>query len=226
MSLQTLTESYREALAIRWRRLLILGLMDYFNNTNDFGKLIIKELLDMFEGLVKAFAECLGISLFRANGKWRGFQEIFDDVTTQVQTSSPELISKLQEIHTTLNSEEFNSLRKLRNDETHYLNLPDVPKETVVRVWRLFDKAVNTIDIEFFEHVKDRPEFEDFYFLHDFFKKVVLEGNRARIDLHKIKRKRESYPYININKTFRIAEVEVERSLWELIESIRKGEYA
>ena len=42
-----LSESNREALIIRWRRLLVLGLIDFFNGTNDFGKLIVKEILDI-----------------------------------------------------------------------------------------------------------------------------------------------------------------------------------
>ena len=60
---QNLTESDREALAIRWRRILILGLIDFFNGTNDFGKMIIKEIVDMREAVIKAFARNNGITL-------------------------------------------------------------------------------------------------------------------------------------------------------------------
>jgi len=57
---QGLTESNREALAIRWRRILTLGLIDFFNGINDFGKYIIKELVDMREAMIRAFAKSLG----------------------------------------------------------------------------------------------------------------------------------------------------------------------
>lgn len=219
-----LSESNKEALAIRWRRLLTIGLIDFFNGTNDFGKLVVKELLDMHEGLIKALAESLHIPLFTSDAKWRSFQTILRDILNH-QNLTAELEAGLREVNATLSSEEFNSPRRLRNDETHYLNLPDIPKETVRRVWRLFYKLANLVDMGLCDYAKNRPELEDFYFLQDFFRKVVLEGNRERIDLNKIKMKTANYPYIKVDRKLRTAEVDVEKSTWELIKSVSKGEY-
>lgn len=108
--LQGLTESEREALVIRWRRILILGLIDFFNGTNNFGKLIVKELVDMREAIIKAFAKSLGIPL-HSGGSWRRFNDILSDIYRR--------------------------------------KISDLPKETVIRVWRMFYKLVATIDPDF-----------------------------------------------------------------------------
>ena len=219
-----LSESNREALIIRWRRLLTSGLTDFFSGANDFGKLSVKELFDMYEGLIKAFAEGIGISLFTSGGKWKTFRAVLEEVCAH-QSLPTGLRDDLQEINSTVNTQEYNSLKKLRNDETHYLNLPDIPKETVRRVWRLFYRVAGLVDIELFEYAKGRPELEDFYFLQDFFRKVVLEGNKEHIDLNRIKKGREIYPYIKVDKNIKTVEVEVEKGILEVIRSVMKGEY-
>ena len=219
-----LSDSNREALIIRLRRLLILGIVDFFNGSNDFGKLIVKELLDMYEGTIKAFAEKVGVHLFSENREWRSFKKIVEDIIGS-QNVKVEVKKKLMDVNATVYSNEFNSLRKLRNDETHYLNLPDIPKETVIRVWRLIYEAIKVVDIKLFNYAKDRPEFEDFFFLQDFFKMVVLEGNREHIDLDRLKKKRRTYTYVQIERKSRTAEIEIEKDIFELIDSIKKGEY-
>jgi|Deesub1362A_J573_1020465.scaffolds.fasta_scaffold04072_1 hypothetical protein len=223
---QGLTESEREALVIRWRRILILGLIDFFNGTNDFGKLIIKELVDMREAVIKAFARCLGISLHSGNS-WRRFNDILSDIYKHPNVSE-EIKNKLQEIDTFFTSNQFTfqqfsySLKDLRNEETHYLNLSDLPKETIIRVWRMFYKLIATIDPDFFDYTRNRAETRDFYFLQDFFKKVVLEGNLREettkhggkilvriIDLDKIRKDEDGR----------------ERGIYEMIEFIKSGGY-
>ncbi len=139
---QALIDSDREALAIRWRRILILGLIDFFNGTNDFGKMIIKEIVDMREAVIKTFAKRNGVGLY-SNNRWRRFSEILNDIYNH-RDISDEIKDKLREIDDFFTSNQFSfqiisySLKDLRNEETHYLNLSDIPRETVVRVWRNF----------------------------------------------------------------------------------------
>ncbi|ALV62989.1 hypothetical protein ADU37_CDS12900 [Thermococcus sp. 2319x1] len=222
-----LPESDREALAIRWRRLLILGLLDFFNGANDFGKLIIKELVDMREAVIKAFAKSLGISLHSGN-RWKRFNDILNDIYNH-QDVSDETKSNLKEINEFFISPEFSfqqisySLKDLRNEETHYLNISDIPKETIIRVWRKFYELVYVIDPDFFEYVKNRPEIRDFYHLQDFFKVVVVEGNDERIsgrsiDLEKVKEERI------LDKRGRIKKRR-QRNVCEMIEFIKSGKY-
>lgn len=226
-----LTENNREALIIRFRRILILGLIDFFNTTNEFNKLIIKELIDIREGLIKAFAEAFNIPLFHQNGKWIKLEKIFRDILNQ--NLSQHFKRKITELNSQFISREFNSLKKIRNDETHYLNLPQIPKETVLRVWRLIYDLINLIDWRLPTYAKKRPETEDFFFLQEFFKKAVLLGNIEKIDdksleifnLDDIKKIKESYPYIKEDGIIETIEIERERDIWEIIELIRSGEY-
>jgi len=211
---------------IRWRRILILGLIDFFNGTNDFGKLIIKELVDMRESVIKAYARNLGIPL-HSGSRWRSFSDILKDIFNN-QSVPTKIKDKLRDIDNFFTSRQFSfqqlsfSLKDLRNEETHYLNLSDLPKETTIRVWRMFYKLITIIDPNFFDYTRDRPETRDFYFLQDFFKKVVLEGNLKEeitkhggkvlvriIDLDKIRRDEEGR----------------ERGIYEMIEFIKSGGY-
>jgi len=219
-SLIRLSEEYREALIIRCRRILVLGLIDYFNANNDFGKLIVKELIDMFEGSVKGLAESLRIPLFKDNGKHKWFSDIVRDIK---EAGSCDFIDEIEKINAVLSSRNFNSLKQLRNDETHYLNLPDIPKETVMRVWRLYFQCINLIDTQLVVESKERFELKDFYHLYDFFNKVVLDGNALKIDLNSLKiEKREievqmgEEPYIE----------EFERGILEIIDEIKNGNYS
>jgi len=224
---QGLTDSDREALVIRWRRILILGLIDFFNGTNDFGKLIIKELVDMHEAVIKAFARCLGISLYSGN-KWRGFNDILNDIYNH-QNVSDKIKDKLREINDFFTSNQFSfqqlsySLKDLRNEETHYLNLSDTPKETVIRVWRKFYELIIAIDSDFFEYIKERPELRNFYFLQDFFKVVVVDGNDERISGRSIDLEKTKLEEIR-GKKGKVKEIK-QRSVWDIIEFIKSGRY-
>jgi len=220
-ALPELSESNREALIIRWRNLLILGLIDFFCGTNDFGKLIVKEILDIIEGLIKAFAESLQIQLFENNGEWRGFKKIYEDI---LQKNLPdEFKNKLQELVSRISSDEFNSLRSLRNDETHYLNLPDIPKETVIRVWRILYELTSLIDQNLLNYAKQRPETRNFYNLCVFFKKVVIDGNREGIDLNKLKKGEVYYTKIS-NRKYK--EIETEKGIFEIIRTVSEGKWS
>ena len=224
---QDLTESDREALAIRLRRTLILGLIDFFNGTNDFGKVIIKEIVDMREAVIKTFARRNVIALHSGN-RWRKFNDILNDIYNH-QDISDEIKNKLREINDFFTSNQFSfqtiyySLKDLRNEETHYLNLSDIPKETVIRVWRKFYDLVTTLDPNFLEYTKNRPELRDFYYLQDFFKVVVVDGNDERIsgrsiDLEKVKLEeiRDRRGRVKENR---------QRNVWEIIEFIKSGKY-
>jgi hypothetical protein len=214
-----LSDINREALIIRWRRLLILGIVDFFNGTNEYGKLIVKEILDMYEGSMKAFAETLHIPLLEEDGRWRRFSNIYRDIQNNPDLPA-DTKERLNQINEIVYSNEFNSLRKLRNNETHSLNLPDLPKETVLRVWRLFYDEIGIVDCDLFECAIDRHEFEGFYKFQDFFKKIVLDGNKVHFDLDKLKKKKESYQYLAVDRKSKTAEIELERDVWELIKSI------
>ncbi len=217
-----LSDENREALIIRCRRVLVLGLIDYFNGNNDFGKLIIKELIDMFEGSVKGLAESLGNRLFKDNGNYIGFKKIIEDIETE---GSCGFIDEIKEINSNLSSNDINSLRQVRNSETHYLNLPDIPRETVIRVWRLFFRCISLIDAEIFNESKKRFELKDFYHLCDFFNKVILEGNGVKINLNSLKKESREIK-ITTDLGPEIREYEFERGILEIIEEIKKGNYA
>ena len=219
-----LSESNREALIIRWRRLLVLGLIDYFNASNEFGKLIIKEIIDMREAIIKAYASRLGISIQNQNGRWRNLNDIMNDINNNPNVSS-DVKTKLNDSENMIISEQISpnrTLKDLRNEETHSLNLNDIPPETVTRIWRMFFELVEAIDPDFFNYAKNRPDIEDFYNLQDFFRKVVIDRNRVGINLDEIKEKEEEY-YRKETYTKRYIPIKVEKGIYEIIESIKKG---
>lgn len=219
-----LSESNREALIIRWRRLLVLGLIDYFNASNEFGKLIIKEIIDMREAIIKAYASRLGISIQNQNGRWRNLNDIMNNINNNSGVSN-NVKTKLNESENMIISEQISpnrTLKDLRNEETHSLNLNDVPPETVTRIWRMFFELVEAIDPDFFNYAKNRPDIEDFYNLQDFFRKVVIDRNRAGINLDEIKEKEEEY-YRKDPYKRRYILIKVEKGIYEIIESVKKG---
>lgn len=185
MSLHTsriyLSDGNREALIIRWRTILILGLQDYLTNDNRFLKIVVTEILDMFEGLIKAFGEALGVQDIEN----KHFVEIFDSIKnhSQIPANKKQI---LEHINNSLSANELNSIRHLiRNPEAHSLNLPSIPVESTMRCWRLFNEAVETCDEDIFTNAQNRPEFKEFFNLHTFFYKFVI--NRDPIDLGTIK---------------------------------------
>lgn len=101
-----------------------------------------------------------------------------------------------------------------RNEETHQLNLPNIPDETVKRCCRLFDELMVEIDSGIFDYAKNRPELKDFYYLHDFFKSSVLDNKF--VDSSKIK----EYPKIidGKKKGRHIYDIEIYmgRDIWEI----------
>ena len=219
-----MSESNREALIIRWRRLLVLGLIDYFNASNEFGKLIIKEIIDMREAIIKAYASRLGISIQNQNGRWRNLNDIMDDINNNPDVLN-DVKTKLNDSENMIISEQIShnrTLKDLRNEETHSLNLNDIPPETVTRIWRMFFELVEAIDPDFFNYARNRPDIEDFYNLQDFFRKVVIDGNRVGINLDEIKEKEEEY-YRKDPYKRRYIPTKVEEGIYEIIESIKKG---
>jgi len=216
----SLTESEREALAIRWRRLLILAFLDYFNGSNDFGTLILKELVDLREAVIKAYARNNGVSL-REGNSWKSLGDIINELKSkeEIPDDVKEIIKWSEDIILTQKISSQQSIKDLRNEETHYLNALDVRRETVLRIWRLFYKFMEVIDPEFFEYTKYRPELRDFYYLQDFFWKVVL--CQEPVDLSKLKIEEISIP---VGK--RTVRTTIEKGVWEIIDSIRKGHYS
>ena len=219
-----MSESNREALIIRWRRLLVLGLIDYFNVSNEFGKLIIKEIIDMREAIIKAYASRLRISIQNQNGGWRKLNNIMKDINDDPNVPN-DVKTKLNDSENMIISEQISpnrTLKDLRNEETHSLNLNDIPSETVTRIWRMFFELVEAIDPDFFNYARNRPDIKDFYNLQDFFRKVVIDGNRVGINLDEIKEKEEEY-YRKDPYKRRYIPIKVEKGIYEIIESIKKG---
>jgi len=175
-----LSNGNREALIIRWRVILILGLQDFFTNEQRFTKIVATEILDMFEGVIKAFAEALGIQIENI-----GFTQIFNQIK-ECERVPLEKRHRLEEINNSLSADELNSLRNIiRNPEAHTLNLPSIPVESVLRCWRLFMDTITICDRSLLIYVHERPEFNNFFSLHTFFYKHVVHGEY--IDLRTIK---------------------------------------
>ena len=175
-----LSDGNREALMIRWRTILILGLSDYFTGENRYSKIIVREILDMFEGAIKAFAESLGIQISN-----KRFTEIFDSIKNNNQVPDTKK-QRLEEINNSLSAHELNSMRNLiRNPEAHSLNLPSVPVESVMRCWRLFNESATICDESIFNYAQSRPEFKNFFNLYNFFYRHIINGEY--IDLRDIK---------------------------------------
>jgi len=219
-----LSESNREALIIRWRRLLVLRLIDYFNASNEFGKLIIKEIIDMREAIIKAYASRLRISIQNQNGGWRNLNDIMKDINDDPNVPN-DVKTKLNDSENMIISEQISpnrTLKDLRNEETHSLNLNDIPSETVTRIWRMFFELVEAIDPNFFNYARNRPDIKDFYNLQDFFRKVVIDRKRVGINLDEIKEKEDGY-YRKDPYTRRYIPIKVEKGIYEIIESIKKG---
>ena len=207
----------REALIIRWHVLHLLSLIDYFSSESKFNKVIMKELIDMSEGVIKALAKSNGIRLYHNNGNWKGIQEIMDEIDAHPSISNS-LKQKVRDINLELNSE---TLRDFRNNETHYLNLPEIPEVTVKRCCRLFDELVVEIDSGIFDYAKNRPELKDFYYLHDFFKSFVLDNKF--VDLSKIKEHSKIIDGKKKGRHIYGVEISTERDIWEIINYIKEG---
>lgn len=208
-----LSDGNREALIIIWRTILILGLSDFFTNENRYSKIIVREILDMFEGLIKAFAESLGIQINNIR-----FIEVFDSIKTNNRVPETKK-QRLEEINNSLSAHELNSMRNLiRNPEAHSLNLPSVPAESVMRCWRLFNESATICDESLFAYTQSRPEFKDFFNLYTFFYKFVID--REYIDLRTIKLVEESFSGKDQRGRFKEVKIERERTVSELIRYI------
>lgn len=211
-----LSDGNREALIIRWRAILMLGLQDYLTNENRYLKIIVREILDMFEGLIKAFAESCGIQV-----RGRGFTDIFASIRSSelvVETKK----QRLEEINNSLSADELNSIRNLiRNPEAHTLNLPSLPVESVMRCWRLFNESVTICDESLFTDMQNRPEFRDFFNIYNFFYKYVIQKEYINLGSIKLIEK----PVIGIDQKGKTREVkvELERSISEIIQYILEG---
>jgi len=208
-----LSDGYREALIIRWRTIIILGLLDYFSNENRYSKIIVREILDMFEGTIKAFCESLGINI-----RNKHFTEIFNSIVNISQISNIKE-QRLVGINNSLSANELNSMRNLiRNPEAHSLNLPSVPIESVKRCWRLFNESISICDESIFTYAQNRPELKDFFNLHTFFYRFVIESEY--IDFGKIKLIDKNVTGKDQRGKIKEVKVQCERTVSELVQYI------
>lgn len=212
------SETHREALIIRWRSLIKLGLLDYFTNERNFSKLITKELMDMQEGVIKALADGLGIRTNRRN-----YPDILREVLSKPELSS-EKRNKIRRADKSLRGPELSSLRRLfRNPEAHTLNLPEVPQESLIRCCRTFRELVEACDEKLLEYAKTRPELQDFYFLGLFFHRYIIEGEY--FDLRKIKSVQKTVTGRDQRSRSKTVTADLERSPYELIQYISTGNW-
>ena len=141
--IQPLNNNDREALIIRWRTILRLALIDYFDVSHDYSKIIVKEILDIEQAIIKS--SCLANAITVPD---RGFPErLVDDICGILPIRTRRRIKALHE--------ELNGLRNtFRNPETHTLLLPMPPPETVARCCKKLRDLVNVIDPHFETHAK------------------------------------------------------------------------
>lgn len=210
------TNGNREALIIRWRAILILGLTDFLNKDWRFSKIIVREIMDISEGIIKALAESLGIDV-----RNEGFMNIFRKVQNNPVLSRKRK-NKIQRINDSLSANEMNSVRNLfRNPDAHTLNLPTIPHESVIRCWRLLKELVEVCDNELSQYTNDRPEFRDFHNIQHFFYDYIIE--EKNIDWRKIKLFTKRIRGKDQNGRLRNIETTEERTVSQIVEYILTG---
>jgi hypothetical protein len=140
---QPLSNNDREALVIRLKALYRLALLDYFNVSQDYTRVIVKEILDIEQAVLKSFALANKISVPE-----RGFPiDLFNNISNIFEGDSG---SRLNNIHS-----ELGSLRNVfRNPETHQLCLPMPPPETAKRCLKRLKELVDIIDPIFANYLR------------------------------------------------------------------------
>ncbi len=232
VSQQTLlTDNDKIALALRLRRILILTLLDYFNGTAYFNNLIIKELNELFEGIIKIMARNLGIPLTDSNGKRRGLKEIINNISNAVPHVKEVLIKIFNYYSQPLPFHNYPiTIRDLRNAEAHGLNIPIIPREIITNVWRHIDAFIQVVDPGFDDFLKDKEEVKDVYHLYYFLKVAILRVDpNISVDYSKLKEeeKQFSYPsrYVRVDSRRKIVTVWGERNAWDIVSLIMDGKY-
>jgi hypothetical protein len=167
-----LNNNDREALIIRWRTILRLALLDYFDVTHDYSRIAVKEILDLEQAVVKSSCRANGITVPE-----RGFpNRLVEEICGKFTNGSSEELRKLHR--------ELDSLREtFRNPETHTLSLPMPPPETVRRCLRKFKHLIEIIDPELYEYA--RGEAIGFLRLRYFYYEIVgRERTSYRDEMH------------------------------------------
>ena len=230
MSQQTpLTDNDRIALAIRLRRILILTLFDYFNGSTYFNNLVIKELNELFEGIIKIIARNLGINLLDNRGKPRGLKDIINDILNAAPHVGKILINVFNYYSQPLPFHNYQiTIRDLRNAEAHNLNIPIIPREIITNVWRYTNDLIQIIDPNFDNFLE--KEIKDVYHLFYFLRIAVLRVNPdIRVDYSWLKQeeKQFTYPsrYVHVDNRRKIVTIWNERNAWSIISLIMNGEY-
>ncbi len=226
-----LTDNDKIALALRLRRILILTLLDYFNGTTYFNNLIIKELNELFEGIIKIIAHNLKIPLTDSNGKTRSFRDIINDIFNKIPHVKDVIIKIFDYYSQPLPFHKYQiTIRDLRNAEAHSLNIPILPREIVMNTWRHIDSLIQVVDPGFVDFLKDRAEVKDVYNLYYFFRIAIIgPDSNVSIDFSKLKEeeKQFSYPsrYARVDNRRKIVTIWSERNVWDIILLIMNGKY-
>jgi hypothetical protein len=226
-----LKDNDKIALALRLRRILILTLLDYFNGSTYFNNLVIKELNELFEGIVKIMARNLGIPLTDSNGKRRGLNEIINGVSNAVPHVKEVLIKIFNYFSQPLPFHNYQiTIRDLRNAEAHGINIPILPFEAIVDTWRIINEFINTIDPTFSDFLYSRNELREVYHMYQFLKMALLDDHGdIYLDFSKLKEEERVYPFssphIKVSTRKRTVTILLERNAWEIIKLIGKGGY-
>ncbi len=172
-----LTDNDKIALARRLRRILILTLLDYFNGTTDFYNLVIKELNELFEGIVNTIALNLKI-IDKRQIRRKGFYEIIKELSEKVPNIQDALMKVINFYSQPLTFHGYQiTIRDLRNVEAHGLSIPILPLESIIDAWRITWEFIDRVDSRFNEFLYSRNEFRDIYHMYRFLKIVLLGEN-------------------------------------------------
>lgn len=219
------------------RPLLILDLIDYLYTTNLFSKIVAKELFDLEEGIIKAFAESNGISVYKNNGKQiKGWGELLKDIenASNIPEDIRKKVLKIADEFGSISvpirtrTADFISLRDfLRNQETHYISHPSftVARSDLKKLFSLIFELLETVDNELFESLEGTTNKvkEKFWNLYCFYNKFVLD--ESRIDFSKLKVEEKWLIVKGLNGKEYKGYATLEVGVWELIEKIENGEW-
>lgn len=212
------SDGNREALIIRWRVILILGLIDFLNNESKFSKIIVREILDISEGIIKALGESLEIDV-----RNKQFMSIFYEVQNNPALSQ-RAKDRIQRINESLSADEMNSVRNLfRNPDAHTLNLPTIPQESLMRCWRLLKELGEVCDHKLLQYANHRPELRDFYNMQQFFYDHIID--EKSIDWRKIKLFTKRIRGRDEKGRVRDIEITEEKTVSQIIEYISEGDW-
>lgn len=221
-----LPPNHKEALAVRWKNLLCLALLEYFEPEGKFNKLIVNEGLNFIEAIARSFVEEI-LKVSNADSAKKVFEAIYDcgELNNDKKNRLGTIIDELTPL-----------LGQIRNPETHNLLLPTVPQDTVRRMLRRILEVVSILDNDFWDWCRDNHR--DFlrlgYFYYVVNEKIGMDNlpSKEQRDLHiffsGITRDLKQF-LIEIEFKSNKGKIQkgiplMEKNAWEIIKTISNGE--